>query len=349
MTDARVTQAPTLVAYEGDTDARVTQIPALVTYTIIPDARVTQIPLLGLYEISTPCRLTQMPLLALFSGGVCLAQRAQIWRIVRLDGTAFRYTSHDEPVTFRGEVYTPCYSLRQTATSGGITSGSDAGDAEITGLISDSAITEEDLANGLFDGASVEVWLLPWDTSTTIVPRRLTKGVVARLEHNPTSYTATVQTPGVKLTQSPLLQAYTPACRWDLGSPECGVNLDSTYLEIGSVTNIFPREAINAITFRKFVDTSRTESDGFFDNGTLTWTSGSNTGVTAEIKSYESGTFELWDVLPNEIELGDAYEVLPGCAKTTADCSGKFSNLINFGGFPNIPGRDSIYETPDAK
>jgi uncharacterized phage protein (TIGR02218 family) len=349
MTDSRVTQLPVLGVYEADADARVTQVVSQAMYGIGSDARVTQNVVMAIYELPSPGRVTQLVKLALYSGDPCVSQRAQCWKITRLDGTVFSYTAHDEPITYRGTTYIPCDSLRASATSGGITSGSESGDIELTGLIADDGITEEDIANGLFDGASVEVYLVPWSPNDTRIARRISKGIVARFEHSPTKYTATVQTPGIKLTQSPLLTAYTPACRWDLGSPQCGVNLDSTYIETGSVTGVFARNAVNATTFRSFEDSSRTEANDYFTFGTLTWTSGANNGISAEVKSFEYDVFELWDILPNEIEVGDTYEIVPGCAKNTTDCSTKFSNLINFGGFPNIPGRDSIYETPDAK
>lgn len=333
MGDTRVTQAPVMTLYEGDSD----------TY-------VTQVHVQSLYQNASDGRVTQLYGMVLYSGtDACIDTRAQCWKITRLDGTEYAYTTHDEPIVYRGSTFIPCDSLRASAISSTTASGAEAGDVEVTGLISDNGISEDDIANGLFDGATVEVYLVPWSTGSTSIARRLTKGVVVRFEHNPTQYVASVQTVGVKLTQSPLLTAYTAACRWDLGSSECGIELDSTWIETGSVTGTFARNAINATTYRTFADSSRTEADDYFTFGMLTWTSGNNVGLSAEIKSFSGNTFELWDVMPNEIEIGDAYEVTPGCAKTTTDCSTKFSNLVNFGGFPNIPGRDSIYETPDAK
>jgi uncharacterized phage protein (TIGR02218 family) len=277
-------------------------------------------------------------------------RRAQCWKITRLDGQVFAYTTHDEPITYLGTTYIPCDSLRASASSAGISTGNDAGDIEMTGIVADDAISDEDIAAGKFDGATVEVVLVPWDTTADPgIPRRISKGVVARIEHSPTKYNATVLTPGSKLTQSPILTTYTPACRWNLGSTECGVDLSSNFLETGSVTDTFARDAVNQISYRKFTDVLRAEAAGYFDFGKLTWTSGANNGLSAEVKYFDGSTFELWDVMPNEIALTDTYEVTPGCRKSTTDCSTKFSHLINFGGFPNVPGKDSIYETPDAK
>ena len=36
-----------------------------------------------------------------------------------------------------------------------------------------------------------------------------------------------------------------------------------------------------------------------------------------------------------------------GCNKTHSACAGKFDNLENFGGFPDIPGMDRAMFIPD--
>lgn len=351
MGDARVTQEVSLALYEGTTtDARATQAAALAMYEVTPVARATQAVALSLYEVAPLARATQVVTMALYSGLPCVLRRAQCWKITRLDGQTFTYTTHDEPIIYLGETYSPCESLRASASAQSGATAGEAGDIEMTGIISDAGITEEDLSTGKFDGATVEVILVPWDSTVdTGIARRITKGVVARLEHSPTQYKATVLTSGAKLIQSPILTTYTPACRWDLGSTECGVVLDSSDTSIGSVTGLYERNAVNQVTFRSFVDSTRAEAANYFQFGKLTWTSGLNSGLSAEVKYFSGGVFELWDVMPNEIAIGDDYEVTPGCGKNTTDCTTKFNNLINFGGFPNVPGKDSIYETPDAK
>jgi uncharacterized phage protein (TIGR02218 family) len=59
------------------------------------------------------------------------------------------------------------------------------------------------------------------------------------------------------------------------------------------------------------------------------------------------GSEELRGQYP--IQLGDEYEARPGCDKTPETCKTKFSNFANFGGFPDVPGRDAISKTPDSK
>lgn len=340
-------------------DTRVTQEAALVAGTDdgSGEYRVTSSVVHALYVTLPPINVTQVATLALTAARPCISQRVQCWKITRLDGQVFAYTAHDEPVDYNGTTYSPCDSLKATAVSGGVEAGADAGDVEITGIISDTGITEEDLAGGIFDGATVEIYLVPFDRESVdgVTPKtdqistRLTKGIISKIQHTPRQYVATVNTPGAKLTQQALLKAYTPACRWTLGSPQCGVVLDSSDAAIGSVTSVPARNAAASITHRAFSDSTRMEATDYFTFGKLTWTSGANTGIEATVKTFGYSDFELWDIMPNEIQVGDGYEVMPGCNKTSTDCSTKFNNLINFGGFPKIPGKDSIYETPDIK
>jgi uncharacterized phage protein (TIGR02218 family) len=41
--------------------------------------------------------------------------------------------------------------------------------------------------------------------------------------------------------------------------------------------------------------------------------------------------------------VGDIFSVEAGCDKTFATCKAKFSNALNFRGFPHLPGNDVAY------
>ncbi len=349
MTDARVTQTPVLGTYEVDADARVTQTAVLATYKIPAPGRVTQSVVLATYEIPPPARLTQLVTVALFTLNECVSHRAQCWRITRVDGAVFAYTTHDQPITSMGTTFLPCDSLRASASGQSASVNKvGAGDIEAVGLISDDGLTDEDLYGGLFDGATVEVFEIEWDNPTAV--KRLTRGVVASVEHGGAAYKLTVTTPGLRLSQKPLLTTYSPACRHVFGDSNCGIALGPLTVT-GSVTTTYARESVNQLSFRRFADSTRAEATDYFNGGVITWTSGLNTGVKSEVKAFDATVFELWDILPNEIALTDAYSLTPGCPKTVLACQTKWasSNIVNFGGFPAMPGTDILSQTPDAK
>lgn len=89
----------------------------------------------------------------------------------------------------------------------------------------------------------------------------------------------------------------------------------------------------------------------YFNLGRVKWTSGNNDGLAMELKSYDPSTrlYKLFLPMPQDIAVGDTFEVLPGCDKSLATCIAKFDNAENFQGLPFVPGEDAVLEVPDAR
>lgn len=88
-----------------------------------------------------------------------------------------------------------------------------------------------------------------------------------------------------------------------------------------------------------------TSAAGTFTQGFLTWLTGSNTGLTAQVRAWTPGgssdTIQL-DVAPIfPIQVGDTFKVQQGCNKTfncCADLQGSASNAYShYGGEPDTP------------
>jgi uncharacterized phage protein (TIGR02218 family) len=79
------------------------------------------------------------------------------------------------------------------------------------------------------------------------------------------------------------------------------------------------------------------QSDGYFDLGTGTFTSGQNNGFSFTIKRHISGQLQLHVPLPFMVNAGDAFTCYSGCDKLQSTCQNKFNNVINFGGMPYVP------------
>lgn len=83
----------------------------------------------------------------------------------------------------------------------------------------------------------------------------------------------------------------------------------------------------------------------FFALGVLTFTSGSNSGLSYGVKAYvpasgsDAITLDRPTMLP--VAAGDTFTIAAGCDKTQATCSGRFNNLANFGGQPNVPAAET--------
>jgi len=160
MAEARVTQAAVYALVGGEAAARASQAAVLVLAPEAAAVRATQAGVMALIDGAAGVRATQAAVIVLCAGTPCLTRWAQCWRIERRDGEVFAFTTADEPVVFRGETYSPCEGLSAGAIETGAVLGQ-VGNGEIVGVISDDSISEDDLLAGLFDGARIEVWMVP--------------------------------------------------------------------------------------------------------------------------------------------------------------------------------------------
>jgi len=107
----------------------------------------------------------------------------------------------------------------------------------------------------------------------------------------------------------------------------------------GTITHVTSRSV--------FRDSARAEAADWFGAGSIRLTSGNNAGLLSEeIKRHEAdGTVELYQSWPYPVQVGDAYEMIPGCRKRREeDCRDKFSNAINSGAFDRAP-TSSVYQS----
>jgi hypothetical protein len=81
---------------------------------------------------------------------------------------------------------------------------------------------------------------------------------------------------------------------------------------------------------------------GYFDYGLMTITSGANAGLVREVKSFLPGQWTLQQAFPFPVTGTETYTMVAGCDKLPETCRVKFSNLINFGGEPFVPGIDRM-------
>lgn len=347
---SRETQLAALILGGPLPDIRETQFAALVMAAPSPPMRVTQFAALPLVEFHADTPITQMTALVLADLIPCNTQWAQTWTITRVDGEVFAFTSLDRPLTFRGVVHTPCNSLTATATEQSTTIGA-SGNMELLGIISDVGISEQELYNGLFDFAAFEIWMVPWNNTSGQTPFRLMAGTTGTMSHGIDGFKFEVLTGSANLRQKGLLEFFTASCRYGFGSTldaRCPVDLAAITVA-GSATSTAVPAASNAATRRIVIDSSRAEPTGHFDLGVLTFTGGANAGAKSEIKRFEGGVFVLWSPLLYEIETGDTYTATPGCNKSPTDHMRFNADMVDYGGFPDVPGSDSINQYPDAK
>ena len=269
---------------------------------------------------------------ALASGATTLCR---CWRLTRRDGVVMGFTDHDRPVSFDGVSYEPGSGFSGEAIESAMGLGVDS--HAVQGALSSSAITDEDVERGLYDGAEVELWLVDWQEPANRL--LLTRGSIGEIRRRSGVFEAEVVGLAEKLNQ-PYGRAYLPTCDRRLGDAKCGVDLTSPlYNAGGTVTALLDPQRFTVSGLDAF-------SRGWFDNGRFVWSSGANAGGEAHVKTHltpsTGATIELWLSPPLPVAVGDMFEITAGCDKTFATCKEKFDNILNFRGFPHMPGDDWV-------
>jgi uncharacterized phage protein (TIGR02218 family) len=266
---------------------------------------------------------------------------ANCWRIVRGDGAVLGFTDHDRAIVFDGVEHEPESGL--AASEAVAHAGLAVGGLEVSGAFSSEKITETDLEAGLYDNARVETWLVNWAAPAERHLMRV--GSIGEVKRAGAAFTAEVRGLAHALDQE-RGRIFTLTCDADLGDGRCGIDLeDAEWTASAAVVATDGARTIEALVLG-------TRPSGFFDGGSLTFTSGENAGrrveVLRHVRDGGGDRIELWQRMAKAIVPGDAFTVSAGCDKRFTTCREKFDNIVNFRGFPHMPGNDFALSYPNA-
>lgn len=156
--------------------------------------------------------------------GLTTTTLATLWEIARLDGTTFRFTDHDQDLTFGGNTYVSTTGFSRSAVEN--TSDMAVDNLDVKAFFDDSSLTENDLRAGLFDYAEIFVFLVNWRQPDTDGRIRLRRGRLGEVSPNTNgSFTAELRGMAQLLSQN-IIDVYGPDCRADLGDSQCKVPID---------------------------------------------------------------------------------------------------------------------------
>lgn len=259
------------------------------------------------------------------------------WRVTRRDGSVLGFTEHDHDLAFGDTVFMAAsgFSASEAQAATGLSAGGD----EVTGGFSHSAIREEDLASGCFDGARVELFLVNWASPDQHV--HLNTREIGEVSRAGGEFRAELRSLAHRLDQ-PQGRVYGRRCDARLGDSRCGVALAAWRGE-GVVTEV--RDACRIVGS----GLSGFES-GFFRQGLLEFAGGPAIDIERH-QRYSDGTVELTFWLPAEapVVVGAVFIITAGCDKSFATCKARFANHLNFRGFPHVPGADFAYSYADGE
>ena len=270
------------------------------------------------------------------TGATCVARA---WEVVRKDGVSLGFTDHDRDLSFDGLLYRADTGL--TAQSVAQSTGFSVDNAEALGALSSAAISKEDIRAGRYDGARVKAWLVNWmspDDRELMFQGHIGEIAQAGGEFRAElrGLTEALNTPHGRVFQKP--------CSAVLGDGDCGIDLSqpgySTEIAASGV------EGNRVFTF----DPLPGFADSWFERGRLSVLDGAAKGLLGIIKTDKtvksSREITLWEALRAPVAAGDLVRIDAGCDKSAETCKVKFSNFVNYRGFPDIPGEDWLLAYP---
>lgn len=269
-----------------------------------------------------------------------LAQRGHtIARMLRLDlpdTDTFAFTDHDKPISFDlgdGSVeYQPWTGIDLSAAT--LVTGLEASNFEVTGPLTD-LVTRTAVLGGRFHGAAARLFAVNW-ADLTDGSIAFMKGKVAEARVDGSRFVLEVRGLTAPFNET-WGRVLTPLCTHAFGDEKCGVARTPIAATVSAVAN----------DYQFTLNIGGTYADDYFNSGTVEFLTG-NLANTAEATVVDytgsSGAVQLLEPLVDSPEIGDTVNIYRGCSKllksenaTLPTCL-DYDNVINFGGFPEVPG-----------
>ncbi len=261
------------------------------------------------------------------------------WALTRRDGVELGFTDHDGPLNFDGIDFKADAGM--TALALQQTTGLSVDNTEAIGALSSAAIREEDIDAGRYDGAEIRSWLVNW---ADVSQRQLQfRGSIGELRRRDGAFEAELRGLTEALNR-PLGKVYQKPCGAVLGDAACGFDLGTVgYFELRVVEVVENRQVFRFTTLGGI-------PDGWFKHGRMAMLGGTAQGLIGLIKrdvmDGADRVIELWQPFRANVVAGDQLRLEAGCDKRMGTCRKKFNNIVNFQGFPDLPGDDWSIATP---
>lgn len=193
------------------------------------------------------------------------------------------------------------------------------------------------------DGAEATLWRTDRRVLTDRGPMQLTIGEVREVSLTDSVLTFQILT-AIGQTERITIprRSYQSHCNYVFGEPACSVNIHAapitltSTVQAGSIRNfiVIPTSLLTAAG-------SPADPSDFWDQGTV-WLTDGPAGLQAKpFQRYElfSGQHRFWlrDPLLTIPNAGDPFTVRRACRKTPSDCQMYQGNLLNYGGFRDVP------------
>ena len=266
---------------------------------------------------------------------------ARAWALTRADGETLGFTDHDRDLEFDGVTFAASAGLSARALEQ--VTGLAVDNSEAVGALCDAGLREADIMAGRYDGAALRIWEVNW--ADPAARRLIFRGSLGEITREGGAFRAELRGLSEPLGQ-PGGRVYHAACSAVLGDARCTFDLDTP----GYFAEIPLVEAADGVHLRMApIDTL---APGTLAHGRVIVQSGAAVGLVGLIREDRMAgdlrQITLWDSLRASLAEGDMLRVEAGCDRQAATCRNKFDNMLNFQGFPHVPGESWMTAYPRA-
>ena len=274
---------------------------------------------------------------------------ADLVTLTLIDGTVYRWTTWDRPLTVGGNTFSPA----DGATIPEVLCGASNQDSRLTVDQMDLTLLGAGVAiggkaltvlamQGWFDGARVKVehqfMPTPGDVTTLNsfilfegrVGPALPQGNNVVLKLVSELFALNVLLPKMKLQ---------PGCNNAVYDANCGLSR-ATFTTSGTASGTPTTTQVQSTTAGIIA-----KANGYYNLGSIKFTSGALSGQAVDVESFTvsggTATFVLDLPLDSAPAAGDTFDVYPGCDLAKATCGTKFANLAQYRGYPHVPSPDA--------
>lgn len=263
---------------------------------------------------------------------------ATFWRVLRRDGVALGFVTHDRDLWLDGVLHRAAPGMVPSAIRR--SAGIEADSAEVEGALTHDAIAASDVIRGRFDGAAIRIGLVDWESGESTL---LYGGSIGAVTQAHGRFQAAVVSCKAVLHDDPVPRT-SPTCRARFCGPGCGLSA----ARFTRRARVLAADAeANTVTLAGLDASGRFAADRFV-GGQLRWLDGPLAGTGTAIHGAGETALALASPLEDAVPAGTAVLLREGCDRTLATCADRFGNAANFRGEPFLPGNDFVARTPLA-
>jgi uncharacterized phage protein (TIGR02218 family) len=273
-----------------------------------------------------------------------LAFLVDITSVYNTSGTPdVSFTTLDRPITYDGITYSSSVGISPSSIMG--KSNLDASNLTIDGWLVAGNISKNDLQSGYYRKAAITILQVNYEDLTQGHLMHFS-GHFGTIRTSDSGFSVDIEGLEEYFEQN-IGRVFQRNCTTEFCSEQCGL-LAADYTETGTVVSISSNNKVFTSTLTNV--NGNTIVDSWYSNGYLTWSTGLNERFVTKIRNYvlTGNVITLIQPMYYQIQVGDTFSLIAGCSKNFIDdCDARFSNYVNFQGFPFIPTEDEMNQRVD--